>query len=121
VPFVARPGTAAARAIGKALAEFLAPSSHRLVGDDDAALSQKQFNVLQTEAEHMIRPYRVADDLREEPMAVAGSGGDFMPLVSAAHEQPTRAGYRDNADKCITPKLTQSVGQFIARRLATIG
>ena len=44
-PLVARPGTTAAQTISKALAEFLAPASHRLVGDDDAALSQKQLNV----------------------------------------------------------------------------
>ena len=29
------------------------------------------------EAEHMIQPYRVADDLRGEPMAVAGVGWRF--------------------------------------------
>ena len=45
VPLVARPGTPAPQTISKALAEFLAPASHRLVGDDDAALSQKQLNV----------------------------------------------------------------------------
>jgi len=45
VPLVARPRTTAAQTISKALAEFLAPASHRLVGDDDAALSQKQLNV----------------------------------------------------------------------------
>ena len=45
VPLVAWPGTPAPQAISKALAKFLAPASHRLVGNDDAALSQKQLNV----------------------------------------------------------------------------
>src|ERR1700733_8280153 len=61
VPLVARMGTTAAQAITKALAEFLAPTSHCLVGDDDPTLSQKQLNVPQAEAEHMIQPYRMAD------------------------------------------------------------
>ena len=38
-------GDAVPQAISKALAKFLAPASHRLVGNDDAALSQKQLNV----------------------------------------------------------------------------
>ena len=45
VPLVARPRTTAAQTISKALAEFLAPASHRLVGDAAAALSQKQLNI----------------------------------------------------------------------------
>ena len=45
VPLVAWPGTPAPGAISKALAKFLAPASHRLVGNDDAALSQRQLNV----------------------------------------------------------------------------
>ena len=45
VPLVTRPGTTAAQTISKALPEFLAPASHRLVGDDHPALSQKQLNI----------------------------------------------------------------------------
>jgi hypothetical protein len=74
VPLVARPGATAAQPISKALAEFLAPASHRLVGDDNAAISQKQLDIPQAEAECMIQPYGMADDLRGEAMAVAGVG-----------------------------------------------
>ncbi len=70
VPLVARPGTAAAQTISKALAEFLAPAPYRLVGDNDGPLSQQQLNVPQAEAEHVIRPHRMADDLSGEAMAV---------------------------------------------------
>jgi len=45
VPLVTRPGTTAAQTISNACAEFLAPASHRLVGDDDAPLSQQQLNI----------------------------------------------------------------------------
>ena len=43
-----------AQAVGKALAEFLAPAPYGLVGDDDAPLGQKQLDVPQAEAEHVI-------------------------------------------------------------------
>ena len=45
VPLFAWPGTTAAQTISKTFAEFLAPASHRLVGDGDAAFSQKQLNI----------------------------------------------------------------------------
>jgi hypothetical protein len=54
VPLVARLGMTAAQTISKALTEFLAPASHRLIGDDDPALSQKQLNIPQAEGEDMI-------------------------------------------------------------------
>ena len=83
---------------GQRKPEFLAPAPHRLVGDDDAALSQKQLNIAQAEAEHMIQPYSMADDdLRGEAMAVVWSGGDFMPTVSSAPAMAANRGYRDNA------------------------
>ena len=50
VPLVAGPRTAAAQTSGKAFTEFLAPAPHRLVGDDDVTLSQKQLNIPQAEA-----------------------------------------------------------------------
>jgi hypothetical protein len=43
-----------AQAAGKRLAELLAPAPHGLIGDDDAPLSQKQLDVPQAEAEHVI-------------------------------------------------------------------
>jgi hypothetical protein len=43
-----------AQAAGKRLAELLAPAPHGLIGDDDAPLGQKQLDVPQAEAEHVI-------------------------------------------------------------------
>jgi hypothetical protein len=54
VPLVARPGTTAVQSASKALAKFLTPALHCLVGDHDAALGPKQLNIPQAEAEHMI-------------------------------------------------------------------
>jgi hypothetical protein len=56
VPFVTGSRTAAAQAVGKACAEFLAPAPNGLIGDDHAAFGQKQFNVPEPEAEHVVQP-----------------------------------------------------------------
>ena len=74
VPLVPWPWPAASQAVGETRAEFLAPASHRLVGDDDAALSQDQLNIPQAEAEHVVQPDGVADDLGGKPMAVVRVG-----------------------------------------------
>jgi hypothetical protein len=58
----------AAHPVGETGSEFLAPASHRLVGGDDAALSQEKLNIPQ--AEHVLQPDGVADE--GEPVAVVG-------------------------------------------------
>jgi hypothetical protein len=75
VPLVPWPWSAASQAVGETRAEFLAPASHRLVGNNDAALSQYQLNISQAEAKHVVQPNRVADNLGGEPMAEVGVGG----------------------------------------------
>jgi hypothetical protein len=74
VPFISRSRTAAAQAFGEALAEFLAPAPDGLMGDNNAPLGQEQFNVSQAEAEHVVQPDSVRDDLGGEAMAVAWVG-----------------------------------------------
>jgi hypothetical protein len=74
VPFVAWSRPAASQAIGEIRGKFLTPAGHRLVGDDNATLSQEQLNISQAEAEHVVQPHGVADDLGGEPMAIAGIG-----------------------------------------------
>jgi hypothetical protein len=74
VPFVTRLGSTAAQTAGKALAEFLTPESHCLVGDYDATLCQDQLNIPQAEAEHMVEPYSMADNIRGKPMTVMRVG-----------------------------------------------
>jgi hypothetical protein len=72
VPLVAGSWPAASQAVGETRGEFLAPASHRLVGNDDTAFSQDQLDIAQAEAEHVIQPDGVADDLGREPMAIVG-------------------------------------------------
>src|ERR1700709_443125 len=74
VPLVARPWPTPPQAVGETRSELLAPASHRLVGDDDTAFRQDQLDIAQTEAENVVQPDGVADDLGWEPMAVVGIG-----------------------------------------------
>ena len=74
VPLVSWPRPAAAQAIGEIRAEFLAPPSHRFVGDDNAALSQDQLHIAQAEAEYVVQPHGMADDLGRKPMTIVGVG-----------------------------------------------
>jgi hypothetical protein len=70
VPFVPRPRTATSQTAGKGLAEFLAPATNGLIGHDNATFSQKQFNIPQAEAEHMVQPDSMTDDLGGEAMTI---------------------------------------------------
>src|SRR4051794_24555404 len=56
------------------LTEFQTPASDALVGDGHASFSQDQFDVPKAEAEHVVQPDRVADDLGREPVPVIGGG-----------------------------------------------
>ena len=84
VPLVARSGSPASQPVGKTRRELLAPASHRLVGDGDTALSQDQLDIAQAEAEYVVQPDRVADDLGWEPMAVVGIGWRRHPTSLVA-------------------------------------
>jgi len=81
VPPVTGPRTTAAQAVGKALGEFLAPAPSGLVGDDNAPLSQQELHISKAEAEHVVQPNTMADDL--------GDTGGMKP--------PPRPCYRVNA------------------------
>jgi hypothetical protein len=74
VPLVTGPRTAAAQSAREGLAELLAPAPDGLVRDDNATLSQKQFDISQAEAEHVIQPDSVADDLGGKAMAIVWVG-----------------------------------------------
>ena len=70
VPLIAGTRTASAQTVGEGSTEFLAPAPHRLIGDDNATFSEDQLDISQAEAEHVIQPYSVADDLGGKAMAV---------------------------------------------------
>jgi hypothetical protein len=70
VPSVAWLGPAPAELASEIGAELEAPLPYALVSDRDASFGQEQFHVAQAQAEDMVEPDRVADDLGQE--AVSG-------------------------------------------------
>jgi hypothetical protein len=74
MPLVPRSWPAAAQAVGETGGEHLAPTAHGLIGDDDTALRQDQLNITRAEAEYVIQPDSVADDLGGKPMAMVRVG-----------------------------------------------
>ena len=49
--------------------ELLTPLPDGFIGYDDAALGEKIFDIPETQAESMISPHRIADDLVRETIA----------------------------------------------------
>ena len=90
VPGVTRLRPSPAQLPGEVAAELQAPLPDALVGDDHAPLGQDQLDIAQAEAEHVVQPDGVADDLGRE--AVPGvAGGVWRHPASLA--QPLRSGH----------------------------
>jgi len=70
--FISRLWPAAPHAAGETRSGFLAPASHRLVGDENPAFSQEQLDIAQAEAEDPVQPNSAADDLGGEPVGRKG-------------------------------------------------
>jgi hypothetical protein len=79
VPLVARPRAATEHAAGESLTELLALAPYGLVGHWLAPFGENQLNVPETEAEYMVQPLSVADDLGREAVAVVWVGWRFHP------------------------------------------
>ena len=71
-----------AQAVGKALAEFLAPATHRLIGDGNTTLSQEQLDISQAEAEHMGQPNGMTDDLSRKAVTIMRVGRCAQPRLT---------------------------------------
>ena len=83
VPFVAWPRPSATHAIGERRGKLPAPAPDRLVVDNDAALSQNQLNIPQTEAEDVVQPDAVADNLSGEAVSIASIRGHLHAISLA--------------------------------------
>ena len=77
MPLVTGSRTTTAQAFGKTLAKFLAPAPNGLMGDDDATLRQQELNISKAEAEDMIQPDSVSDDLGRKAVSVVRIGRGF--------------------------------------------
>jgi hypothetical protein len=83
VPLVARPGSTPAQFIGEARTELEAPSPDTLVGDDYAALGEDQLDIPKAEAEHVVEPDRVADQLGWKAVAIVRVGRLLHSIILA--------------------------------------
>src|SRR4051812_16575867 len=97
VPDVARLGPSSAELPGKVSAELQAPVSDAFMGDHDATLGQDQLHIPQAQAEYMVQPYSVADDLGRK--AIAGIGGE-VGRHPASLARPYRFGQRASTWQC---------------------
>src|SRR5689334_14514663 len=69
MPLVTGLRSAALQGRGEYPAEAQAPLADALVADHDAALGQDQFDIAQAQAEAVIEPHRVLDDLSRKAEA----------------------------------------------------
>lgn len=69
MPPISRPRPLPAHAVREALAELSAPASDGFVGEEHTAFSEDQLDIAKAEAEYMIQPDGVTDDLGGEAMA----------------------------------------------------
>jgi hypothetical protein len=69
MPVVAQPSLSSLQSPSIDETELLTPLPNRFIGYDDAALGEKIFDIPETQAEAMISPHRIADDLGREPIA----------------------------------------------------
>ena len=63
MPFVAWPRPAPLERVGEGSSKAQAPGADALVAHDDAALGQDRLDVAQAQAEAMVEPHGVGDDL----------------------------------------------------------
>src|SRR5215212_4370852 len=97
VPGVARPRSPSTELAGEVAAELEAPLSDALVGHGHAPLGEDQLHIPQAEAEHVIEPHRVADDLSREAMPGVGGGIGRHPASLA---EPSHSGQRPAIWQC---------------------
>jgi hypothetical protein len=69
VPVVAQPSLSSLQSPSIVRTELMTPLPDRLIRDDDSSLGQKILDVSKTQAEAMVSPDRIADDLARETIA----------------------------------------------------
>jgi hypothetical protein len=74
VPNVARLRSPTAQPTGELGTELQAPVPNALMGRYDAAFGQDQLHVTQAQAEDVIQPHGMVDDLGRNPMPGIGGG-----------------------------------------------
>ncbi len=68
IPRISRARPASAQSPGEFGAELAAPMADAFVGDQHTTLGEDELDIPQAQAEQVIQPYCVADDLGGKPM-----------------------------------------------------
>jgi hypothetical protein len=76
--------------------EFVAPQPKRFPADLDSSMSQQIFNIVVTEAESVIQPYRVSDDNGRESVAFIRVGTSFHRSIVAQPHLTCRRKHRNS-------------------------
>jgi hypothetical protein len=131
VPVVAQPSLSSLQSPHIVRTEFLTPLSDRLIGHDDSSLGQKILDVSETQAEAMVSPDRITDDLRPafdldvEPgplldRAGLDGVGDVVDLLEMRHRGTPGGGETDSSwpyssTACrTTHNITDQIDQTVA-------
>ena len=92
MPLVTRSRSAPAQFVGEAHAELQAPLPNALIGYDHTTLGQKKFDIPEAQAEDVVEPHRVADQLCRKAVAMVRIGRLSHPamVALAAADDQTR-------------------------------
>jgi enamine deaminase RidA (YjgF/YER057c/UK114 family) len=127
VPGVPRPRSTAALPFGKVGAKLSAPVSDAFVANHYTALGQDQFNLTQAEAETVIQPDCMLDDVGRKAKAAVGTGRGRHPSrmprrPGSAHLTTPWQCRRIKSSSQHTPSSTETSGRsVVASMLAAIG
>jgi hypothetical protein len=92
IPGVAHPPSSSAKRPCILSAEGPTPLSDRLVGDGDASLGEQIFGISKAQAEAMVEPHRVTDNLGWESVSVViGGVGQLCQLPAQLNNASRRA------------------------------
>jgi hypothetical protein len=73
VPDVPQPSLSTLELLGVLGSKLLTPLPDGLIGDDDASLRQELLDVPETQAESVVKPHCVTNDLRGESVSVVAA------------------------------------------------
>jgi hypothetical protein len=92
MPLVSRSRSSPAQFVGEARAELQAPLPNALIGDGHTTLGQKKFDITEAQAEDVVEPHRVADQLCRKAVAMVRFGRLSHPAIVACLLPPTKPG-----------------------------
>ena len=93
VPVVAEPSLSSLQFPSIVRTELLTPLSNRLIGHDDSPLGEKILDISEAQAEAMVSPDRIADDLARETIAgvVEPTIARRLPAIRSELPQQSRS------------------------------